>query len=205
MGIRFRLVPMIAFGALCGGIPLPAAAPEFCALSVKVSDWEGRPINFTWMELADSSGRVERRESVGSEFRICDFGFGPHTLRIGTNECFPVAVSNLEVRLGSPIVLDVRMPKCAYGHPMYGSSSGGVVCRSYFRTTTADGAALPEVEVLRKDGGGGGLTDSYGRWQGILAGTRDITFSRPGYAPKTVRVRCPESGALEMSVALAAR
>jgi hypothetical protein len=205
MWVRFRLILLIAVGSLGGGFTLSAASPHFCALSVKISDWDGKPINFTWMELVDSSGRVEVSRMVGAEFQICDFKFGPHTLRLGANECFPLAVSNLEVRLGSPITLDVRLPKCAYGRPMYSSYTGERACFSYFRTTTGDGEPLSQVEISSKLGTDASLTDSYGRWQGIFAGTKEMTFAKPGYSPKTLRVSCPEAGPLEVSVALTPR
>ena len=112
--------------------------------------WQANKLH--WMELVDSSGQVELRRTVGAEFQICDFRFGPHTLRLGVNECFPLAVSNLEVRLGNPITLDVNLPKCAYGRPMYGSSTGELACFTYFRTTTGDGAPLSQVEISPKLG-----------------------------------------------------
>src|SRR5450755_3161993 len=128
MRTTFRLVVLLATGSLGGGVTLSAASPEFCALSVKISNSDGRPINSTTVELFDSSGHVESRRTVGAEFQICDFSFGPHTLRLGTNECFPLSVSNLEVRLGKPIALDVRLPKCVLGDIMYGSSTGELAC-----------------------------------------------------------------------------
>ena len=205
MRVRLRLLVLLAFGSLGGGLfPLSAASPDFCALSVKISAWDGSAINRTWIELVDSSGNVEFRRMAGAEFHVCDFKFGPHTLRVGVNECFPLAVSNLEVRLGHPITLDLKMPKCAYGRPMYGSSTGELACLSYFRTTKGDGEPLPEVEFSPKLGSDS-LTDSYGRWQGIMAGTKDVTFSKPGYWPKTLRVSCPETGPLEVSVPLTSR
>jgi len=200
MRVRFRSIVLLAIGSL--GSTLSAASSDFCALKVKISDWDGSAINHTSMELVDSSGHVELRQMVGAEFEICDFRFGTHTLRLGVDECFPLAVSNLEVRLGNPITLDVTLPKCAYGRPMYGSSTGERACFSYFRTATAEGEPLSQVEVSPKLRTYASLTDSYGRWQGIMTGTKEITFSKPGYAPKTLRVSCPEAGPLEVGVTL---
>lgn len=92
MRVRFRLVALLAFGSLGGGFTLSAASPDFCALTAKISDWIGTAITSTRMELVDASGHVELRRLVGTEFQICDFTFGPHTLRIGMNECFPFAI-----------------------------------------------------------------------------------------------------------------
>lgn len=202
MRVRLRLIVLLAVGSLGGGFTLSAASPDFCALSVKISGWDGSAINGTSIELVDSSGHVELRRIVGAEFQICDFGFGPHALRLGVNECFPLAVSNLEIKLGNPITLDVRLPKCAYGRPMYGSSTGERACFSYFRTTTGDGEPLSQVEISPKLGTDASLTDSFGRWQGIMAGTKEITFRKPGYSPETLHISCPEAGTLEVSVAL---
>ena len=200
--MQLRLVVLLAVGSLSGGFTLSAASPDFCALSVKISDWDGKAINSIYIELVDSSDHVELRRMVRAEFQICDFGFGPHTLRLGVSECFPLAISNLEVRLGNPITLDVRLPRCAYGRPMYGSFTGERACFSYFRTTTGDGAPLPQVEISPQLGTEASLTDSYGRWQGIFAGTKEMTFSKRGYTPKTLRVSCPDAGPIEVSVAL---
>ena len=206
MRVRLCVLLVVAVGSLGGGFTLSAASLEFCALSVKVSFWDGTPINSSAVELVDASGQIELRQTVGPEFQICDFRFGPHTLRLGVNECFPIAVSNLEVRLGNPIMLDVRLPKCAYGRPQYGSSTGERACFSYFRTTTGDGAPLSQVEIFPKLGTDASRTDSYGRWQGVVTGTKEITFSKPGYESKTLRVGCPESGPpLEVSVPLTPR
>ncbi len=205
MRIRLRLIFVVAVGSLAGGFTLSAASPDFCALSVKVSSWDGKPINFTNMELVNPSGQVELRRTVGSEFQICDFSFGPHTLRVGVNECFPMAVSNLEVKLGSPIMLDLRLPKCAYGRPLYASSTGERACSCYFRTTTGNGAPLSQVEISPQLGPDMSRTDSYGRWQGTMAGAKEVTFSKPGYEPKTLSVRCPEAGPIEVSVPIVPR
>lgn len=202
MRVRFRLIVLLAIGSFGGVFTLSAASPDFCALSVKISASDGSAINRTSIELVDSAGRVELRRMVGAEFQICDFGFGPHTLRLGVNECFPLAVSNLEIRLGNPITLDVRLPKCAYGRPMYGASTGERACLTYFRTTAGDGEPLSQVEMSPKFGTDASLTDSYGRWQGIMAGTKEITFRKSGYSPQTMRISCPEAGPLEVSVAL---
>jgi hypothetical protein len=205
MRSAFCFVLLGAVGSLAGSPTLLAASSDFCALSVKVSDGDGKPINSTRIELVDSTGQIELRQTVGPDFQICDFKFGPHTLRLGVNECFPVAVSNLEVRLGSPIALDLRLPKCAYGRPMYGSSTGERACSWYFRTITQNGEPLSEVEISPNVGPGIPRTDSYGRRQGIMAGTKEVTFSKLGYESKTLRVGCPESGLLEVSVPLAPR
>ncbi len=111
---------------------------------------------------------------VGSEFQLCDFKFGPQTLRLGMNGCSPLAISNLEVRLGKPILLDVKLPQCAYGREMYGSSNGEPACLSYFRTTTDKGEPLPEVEVSLQLGRNAPLTHSHGRWQETMDGTLDM-------------------------------
>jgi hypothetical protein len=163
MRVQLRSIVLLAVGSV--GFTLSAASAEFCAVRVKISDWDGRPISRTSMELADSSGLVELRQIVGAEFQICDFRFGPHTLRLAVNECFPLAVSNLEVRLGNPITLHVTLPTCAYGSPMYGSSTGERACFSYFRTATAEGEPLSQVEFSPKLDDAS-LADSYGRWQG---------------------------------------
>ena len=33
-----------------------------------------------------------------------------------------------------------------------------------------------------------------------MAGTQEVTFNKPGYEPKTMRVSCPQAGPIEVTV-----
>ena len=84
---------------------------------------------------------VLRRQVTEATFRICDFGFGPHTLRVGINECLPVAISNLRVRLGSPISLKVIPNVCSYRDMRS-------ACMVYFRVVDEAGRPIPDANLF---------------------------------------------------------
>jgi hypothetical protein len=171
-------------------------AADFCAVHVRVVNPNGYPINNTWIELKDPSGRVVRREHVGPEFEICDFGFGPHTLTVGTNECLPMSISNLRVVIGRPLSLKVMMNDCGYRHDMRSA------CFVYFRTVGVDGRPIGGVEFSHRAREEPPATDSFGRRQTLLSGRRDVTFTKIGYAPTTVRVECKEHEQLDIEVVM---
>jgi hypothetical protein len=187
---------------LSGVLPLtlpPARAQDLCAVTLTVTGPNGEPTTSTWIELVDQSGKVVRREQIwGSEYKMCDFGFGPHTLRVGTNESLPVAVSNLRVDLRHPVVLKVVLNP-AYGDEM---RSG---CLVYFRTADADHKPLPgvhfspELDVSRQP-----VTDGFGRWQSLFGGDRDLTFAKPGFAPTTAHIHCQQQEEVDLEIVMRA-
>jgi hypothetical protein len=197
----FGLLATFSLGVAVIGLSAPrATAADFCALTVTVSGPDGGPINSTWIELADPSGRIVRREMVAATFKICDFEFGPHTLRIGTNECLPVSVSNLQVVIGHPVVLNVVLNVCGYRETMRNA------CLIYFRTVGTDRQPVAGVEFspqLTLDQPS--RTDSFGRWQGLLGRSAIVTFSKPGHEPTTVRVECQRNEEVDLQVVMKER
>lgn len=175
----------------------PAADTTFCAVNVKVSLADGLPINHTRIELVDASGEVVLREDVGPNFQICDFGFGPHTLRVGTNECLPVSISNLRVLKGRPLHLNVMLQPCFYGDVTRSD------CLIYFRTIDSRHRAVPEVDFTpRLNSDQPTRTDSFGRWQGLFRGTIDVKFTKPGYEPVSVPIHCRRDEEVDKQVLL---
>jgi hypothetical protein len=195
------LAVVLLFGLyLSLGAP-PAMAEDFCAITLKVTGPKGEPVTNTWIELVDPSGRVVLRERTqGSEHRICDFGFGPHTLRVGTNEFLPVAVSNLRLMLGAPQILHVILDARSYGHPM---RSG---CFVYFRTVDEDRKSLPGVSFspqlnIKMPS----TTDGFGRWQGLFGGAHDLTFTKPGFAETATHIECKADEEVDVEVVMRKR
>lgn len=193
----FVLQTLVGWLLLVHMISGGARAAEFCALTVSVTEPDGKPIRSTMVELIDPAGSVVRREMmVGPVLKICDFGFGPHTLRIGTNECLPTAVSNLRVILGVPLHLDVMMNSCGY---RYSGRSG---CLLYFRVADANGGSVPDVDFSPRVTDGSSRTDSYGRFQSLFVGDRDFTFTKSGFYPTTVHVHCRGTEEIDQGVVL---
>lgn len=177
--------------------PARAGAQEFCAVTLSVSGSDGAPITSTWIELVDPAGKVVRREMInGPTARICDFGFGPHTLRVGVNECLPVAVSNLRVVLGAPVHLDVMLSACGY------RETARNTCLVYFRTRDGDGSPVPSVNFAPRITDAPPLTDSYGRYQSLFLGSRDITFTKAGFQPAVVHLKCQANEEIDQTVVM---
>jgi hypothetical protein len=177
-----------------------AAAPaeDFCAVTLSVLGPDHAPVTSTWIELDDPSGNVVRRQMMmGPTLKISDFGFGPHTLRVGTNECLPVAISNLRLVVGSPVKLDVVLSACAYREKMRSA------CLLYFRVVDEEGHAIPDVDFAPRIGMNQlPKTDSYGRYQTLFGGALDITFSKQGFAPETLSLRCSGTEEIDKRVTM---
>jgi hypothetical protein len=173
-----------------------AHATDFCALSFHVVDSSGKPIGRTWIELTDASGKTERREMMeGPDFKICDFGFGEHTLHVGTNECLPVAISGLRVVFGSPISLDVVLNACGYRNMRS-------ACLVYFRVVDSNGKPIPGVQFSPPLTFETSQSDSYGRWQGLAKGSHVLTFEKAGYSPNVVRIQCRDDEEIDHFVVM---
>jgi hypothetical protein len=180
--------------------PQTAGAAEFCALTVKAVNSDGRPVTSTWIELVDPRGAVVRSQMmVGPELKICDFGFGPHTLRVGTNECLPAAVSNLRVVLGSPLEVTVTLNSCGY------RLSGRVGCFLYLRVTDREGSPVEGVDLSPPLSDPAGRTDAYGRYQVAFVGDRDMTLSKDGYYSSTVHLACQANEEVDQGIILTKR
>src|SRR6266446_4740147 len=89
-------------------MPRALMGQEFCALTLSVADSHGAPFTSTWIELVDANGKVVLRKMMERPIeKICDFGFGEYSVRVGVNDCFPVTLSNIRLQLGAPLFLSV--------------------------------------------------------------------------------------------------
>jgi hypothetical protein len=188
----------LALGVLVGVLgSFRAKAQDFCAVTLNVTEPGGKPIGSTWIELVDASGKVVRREMIrGSEARICDFGFGANSIRVGTNECLPTTISNLRVVIGFPIHLDVTLNACGYREQMRNA------CFVYFRTQDEAGGPVPGVDLSPRLTDVAPKTDSYGRYQSLFRGTRDVVFTKPGFVPTSIHLECQSDEEIDKSVTM---
>jgi len=169
-------------------------AQDFCAVKLHVAGSGGERVTSTWIELEDPSGKVVRKEMmVGPDLKICDFGFGPHTLRVGTNECLPTTISNLRLVFGSPLTLNVVLNGCGYR----GLRNA---CLAYLRVVGEDGAPMSGATFSPPLAAQPPRTDSYGRYQGLFRGSRDITFNAPGFEPASVHLECKQDEEVDQMV-----
>ena len=175
-------------------------AEGFCALTLKIEKSDGTPAAGTWVDLVGPRGDVQKSEFVrGDTYRICDFGFGPHAIIVGSNECHPVTVSKLYLRLGHPILLHVRKNKCEDG----GEHTG---CDVYLRISDEHGKPIERATVSSEGHGWVNRADEFGRISSLLAdGDRVLSVSADGYEPNTFSIRCENGTDVRREIVLSAR
>ena len=190
--LPFAVTFCLLFGASC------ARGDDFCALTVNLTSFTGLQPASTWVELVDQSGDVERREEMhGATFKICDFGFGPHTLRVGTNECLPVSISNLRVVLGHPLHLNVMLNACGYQDTFRST------CLLYLRAVDTRGTPVADAEVVFHPSPGTlARTDSFGRFQSLYRGSREIVLNKAGFEAGRANARCRETEETDIKVVM---
>jgi hypothetical protein len=199
MKAKFKVLSrLLLLGLLAIMLRSEVSAQDFCAVTATISDSAGRPIYRTWVQLEDSEGRVVFRTQSGPLLEICDFGFGPHTLRVGTNTCLPVAISNLTVTLGYPIRLAVVLNSC----PLY--PVPGNYCPAMLRVVARNGNPIGGVLIHAGFLKAPIVADGYGRADlRISRGTsQEITISHPDFRSKTLRLTCSGIESLDQQIVL---
>jgi hypothetical protein len=177
-------------------LQIPLLANQPCAVTVRVVGTGGEAVNFTQIQLIDPSGRIVLNEIMQeSEYKICDFGFGVHTLRVGANECLPVSISNLRVDLAHPLYLTVVLNTCSY-RVMRSA------CRAYFRTVDDAGKPIAGVAFSPALSDLPQVTDQYGRWQGLFKGTKLLQFSKSGYVSRSAMIKCIDNEEVDAEIVL---
>lgn len=202
---QFRLALWLAPSVVLSVVlfwPVPGQSQprgdDFCAVTLHVLSTEAMPVTSTWLELIDQSGKIEMRtQTEGATIKICDFDFGPHILRVGTNECLPVSISNIRLVVGSPLHLEVILNGCGYREVMRNA------CLLYLRTVDDDGKPVPEAEIsLRPIPAAPPKSDSYGRYQTLFQGSRSLILTKAGFEPAEVEANCQENEELDLKVVM---
>lgn len=185
--------------SIYGAEPPQRAGADFCAIVLKLESREGPLLGSTLVELINSKGETVHKQFVGgADYRICDFGLGSHSLVIGANECHPVTIGNLTLRLGYPMFFRVVLPDCEFGDQIRSA------CLAFVRVTDFAGSPIPNVTFsvegsqplwTRK-------TDSRGRWQDLWRGESDFIFSQVGFQATRVHVSCKSTEELSIAVVL---
>ena len=180
---------------------LPIVAADFCAVKVSVVDQAAKPVA-TAIQLIDPSGRVvERVYARTGEAEFCDFGFGPHSIRVGDERCGGVTLDRIGLRRGQTQRFNVILQDCTI------AIDGGrcpLSCEIYLRVSSDNGEKLKESEVSIE---GNPLiihVDSYGRiWLSILKGSSEnLRITAPGYQEKTLHLFCKDKETLQEMVQL---
>jgi hypothetical protein len=173
------------------------AREPFCALTANITRPDGRSTRHTLFELIDPAGKVVLKDVASeSTLRICDFGFGTYSLRIGPNECHPITVSNLRLRLGHPIVITVSKIPC-------GPEEEHTGCSVYFRVRDDRGRNLPDVRMNSGGREWPETTDEYGRLEAEFGpGRITVLLSKPGYLSTTTSFDCTDGSDTEQELVL---
>lgn len=193
--IVFGNIALILIFALGGKVSL-LKAQDYCALIVDLQSANGSPAKSVPVRLYDPQGKLVLDElSSGPRVRVCDFGFGPHSLQIGYNHCFPTTFPNLRLRLGRPISLSVRLQRC---EPDTWEGS----CSLYLRIS--DGADRPlEGVALLIDRKTVGLSDPFGRVEGFfLDQTVKAKVAKTGYGSQELELHCSQGEVFERALRL---
>lgn len=171
-------------------------AQDACLLTADIILDDGRPIVSTHIELTDPSGKIVLQRQTSSRLEICDFGFGPHTLRVGTNERYPVTISSLIANPSYPIRLKIILNSGPQ------ASSGSNFCEVYFRVFDEDGSPVANASVIA--GNRAGSTDIYGRIISGVSRRRPVTYSvkKSGFVETTLDVECEDSEQIRRTVVL---
>jgi hypothetical protein len=181
---------------LLAGISSTALAQDFCAVTVHIQGPDRKPITSTWFELRDPSEKVVRKAKTGPNLRLCDFGFGPHRLTVGANECLPITISDLRVFFGHPVTLDVTLNPCSYGDELGGG------CLLYLRVADAKGDPISDINLSSATLRGTSHTDAYGRFQAHFKGSLNITYSKPGFEAGTFQLQCRDNEEIDKDLTI---
>ena len=182
-------------------LPLRLAAADFCAVYLNIIDSHGKPTDAP-VELIDQDGHVETSLIAHGKASICDIGFGPHTIRIGTDKCSGyVTIHGVSLVHGFSRTFTAVWDGCPTGVDMMTLPPS---CQVAFRVTSPDGKKLIEAEATKEGDATKYHADSYGRF--FLAvrngAAKNFTFSAPGYVDTVVHLSCKRYENIEKSVQL---
>jgi hypothetical protein len=174
------------------------SAADFCAVDVRVTDESGELLSNILVQLVATDGKVESEQRTRAGIvQFCDFSFGPHSIRVGEDSCFPVTVEGVRAYFGTEYTIPVIKMGCPH-------AMGTVACKTYIRVKSSAGplqnarASFEGVDVSFS-------ADRYGRIQGasLLPGMKTrMTVSAAGYETQILSVGCETSEDIERVVIL---
>ena len=160
----------------------------FCAVTLSVASPDGRPVLSGQTQLMDEQGTtVEVSAIANGRAAFCDFGFGPHSIRVQQDASIPVTLFGIHLTYGQEQHLRVVMNPV----PDTGSEGGGGnACRGYVRLITPDGRPIPNASAVYH--GTSFHSDAFGRLL-LLVPLRQFAtfrFEKPGFVTRDVSLSC---------------
>jgi hypothetical protein len=181
-------------------IPQFARAADFCAVTLTILTPEAKPPKSTHIEVVDQKGKIERAfEAQGDTVQICDFGFGPHAIRVGSHGCV-TSISDVEMRFGYSIPLTAFLNGfCGWVDTM----SSGNACELYVRVMNEYGSPVPNAQIQVWSPPAKPVTaDSWGRYQGVYIGDLEIVATKPGYENGSARATCKKNEHIDLPIVM---
>jgi len=185
---KYPLFAVLLFASILG-------ASE-CALTVHFIRPDSTPASGTYVRFIDPSGQELFAGTVDFVFRMCDFGFGEHLLKVGENSCYPTTISRIRYFPGRPILLRVSVQQCT------GVNRVVMGCDVYLRIHNQEGEGIPGAQVAFYDRNM--AADEFGR---IMLGlprrsVTEITVAAPNYLKNRLSITCEQSRNVEEAVVL---
>jgi hypothetical protein len=174
------LLQLLSLPCLKGG--------EFCALRLSVTLPDGIPVVSAAAELLDARGTIVQTTTIANgEGHFCDFGFGPHSIRVHEESSIPTVLTGIQLIYGEPQELRVVLnPLSSAG--VHGG--GGNACMAYVRIISIDGKPVAGVTINPR--GTNEESDRFGRLLLLVPLGRfwTIQFERTGFRPQSATFSC---------------
>lgn len=171
---------------------------DFCAVKISVKSPDNIPLTVP-VQLLNAAGElVDTLVSEDGVAEICDLDFGDHTIVVGTDSCGQTTLRHIRLCYGKTQHIQVTMTSCPC------SQETLLKCLLYFRVSTEGKQKLANVNV-RSESANLGVTDEFGRAQIIadLGQSMVLIFSKTGFEPVPLSVKCSVPARIERSVVLA--
>jgi hypothetical protein len=163
---------------------------KFCAVELSVTLPDGSPIISATAELLNAEAVVVQRQLItNGSGTFCDFGFGPHSIRVGHGSSLTTTISGIKLIFGQTQHLRVVLNS----HPEAGSGGAvGTACRALLRLQSPNGDPIAGVTVTYR--GNSAESDNYGRVL-LLVPLKQFTaiaVQKVGFQSKDLSLSCSE-------------
>ena len=196
----------VAVGLLALLLAPPASAQSpFCAVRLRVDLAGGGAITSASAELRDATGKAVQMQAVkDGRAEFCDFGFGPHSIRVrlDSTECAVVTIEGIRIAYGRTQTLNVILNPCARGGDAILFGDG---CSAFFRVRDKAGAPVPDASIYEGGVRQHETSDIYGRvLLSVPTLATEVEVRKDGYLAARALVECSRRGERrELEVVLA--